>query len=104
MYDHTFHHGRKHFCRYYLQAFRIAEKLKCHIKDYFKINHKQTIKMPKKGEYIKFKNFRRKIKSPFMIYANFESVLVLEHNESKIQRSLILTNIKNMLLVVMVIN
>ena len=33
-----------------LQAFRTAEKLKCHIKDCFKINSKQTFKMPKRGE------------------------------------------------------
>ena len=32
--------------------------------------------MPKKAEYIKFKNFARKIKSPFMIYADFESILI----------------------------
>ena len=38
MYDRTFHCGRKHFCRYCLQALRAAEKLKCHIKDCFKIN------------------------------------------------------------------
>ena len=49
--------------------------------------------MRKKGEYVKFKRFERKIKSPVMIYADFESILV----------SLILTNIKNMLLVVIVI-
>ena len=60
--------------------------------------------MPKKGEYVKSKSFDRKIKSPFMIYADFESILVPEDFESKIQMSLILTNIKNMLLVVMVIN
>ena len=36
--------------------------------------------MPKKGQYIKFKNFERKIKSPFMIYADFESILVPEDN------------------------
>ena len=36
--------------------------------------------MPKKGEYIQFKNFRRKIESPFMIYANFESIIVSEDN------------------------
>ena len=36
--------------------------------------------MPKKGEYIKFKNLRRKIKSPFMIYGDFESILVPEDN------------------------
>ena len=36
--------------------------------------------MPKKGEHVKFKNFKRKIKSPFMIYADFKSILVLEDN------------------------
>ena len=34
----------------------------CHIKDCFKINGKQTIKMTKKGEYVKLKYFERKIK------------------------------------------
>ena len=36
--------------------------------------------MPKKGEYVKFENFERKIKSLFMIYADFESILVLKVN------------------------
>ena len=36
--------------------------------------------MPKKGEYVKFKNFETKMKSPFMIYADFESILVPEDN------------------------
>ena len=76
MHDHTLHRGRKHFCNYCLQAFRTAEKLRCHIKDYLKIDGKQTINMPQKGEYIKFKNFGRKIKLTFMIYAAFESILV----------------------------
>ena len=78
--DHTLHCGRKHFCRYCLQAFRTAEKLKCHIKNCFKINGKRTIKMPKKSEYIKFKNFGRTIKSPFMVYADLGSILVPEDN------------------------
>ena len=52
-YDHTLHRGRKHFCRYCLQAFRTVQKLKCHIKDYFKVNGKQDINMPKKDEYVK---------------------------------------------------
>ena len=34
----------------------------------------------KKDEYIKLKNFERKIKSLFMIYADFESILVPENN------------------------
>ena len=36
--------------------------------------------MPQKGEYVKFKTFERKIKSPFMIYADFESTLLPENN------------------------
>ena len=37
--------------------------------------------MPKNGgKYIKFKNLEGKIKSPFKIFAEFESILVPEHN------------------------
>ena len=36
---------------------RITKELKYHIKDCFKGNSKQTIKIPKKGKYIKLKNF-----------------------------------------------
>ena len=32
--------------------------------------------MPKKDEFVKFENSGRKIKSTFMIYANFEGILV----------------------------
>ena len=57
------HRGRKHFCCYCLHAFITEEVLKRHIKDCFKINYKQRIIMPKKVEYVKFKNFERKIKT-----------------------------------------
>ena len=33
--------------------------------------------MAKKGKTVTFKNYTRKIKSPFTIYADFESILVL---------------------------
>ena len=36
--------------------------------------------MPRKGEYITFKNFRRKIKLSFIIYADLESIVVSEVN------------------------
>ena len=36
--------------------------------------------MPKKGECVKFKNYERKIKSPFITYADFESISVPENN------------------------
>ena len=96
MYDHTLHRGRKHFCHYCLQASSAQEILKTHTKDCFKINCEKRIILPKESEFVKFKNYERKIKSPFMIYADFESNLVPEDD--------ILTNIKNMLLLVMVIN
>ena len=36
--------------------------------------------MPEKDEYVRFKDFKRKIKSSFTIYAAFESILVLKDN------------------------
>ena len=83
MYDHLLHRGRKHFCHYCLHAFIAEEILKHHHKDCFKINGKQNIQIPKKSEYVRFKNYERKIKSPFMIYADFESILVPEDNEKQ---------------------
>ena len=61
MYDHSLHCGTKRFCCYCLHAFITEEILKCHIKYCFIINGKQRIIMPKKGEYVKFKMFERKI-------------------------------------------
>ena len=39
--------------------------------------------MPQNVEYVKFKNYGRKIKSQFMIYADFESILVPKNNENQ---------------------
>ena len=36
--------------------------------------------MPKKDEFVKFRNFERKVKSPFMLYADFEIFLVPKDN------------------------
>ena len=83
MYDHTRHCGRKHFCCYCWQDFSSREILKCHINDYFKINGKQTIKMSKKGEYIRFKNYERKIKSLFISYVDFKLILVKQMDQKK---------------------
>ena len=103
MYDHTLHRGREHFCHYCLQAFSAEDILKSHIKDCFKSNGKYRIIMPKKGEFVQFKNYQRKIKSPFIIYADFESILVPKM-EGKTQKILTETNIKSILLSVMDIN
>ena len=31
--------------------------------------------MPKRGEYVQFKNYERKVKSSLIIYTDFESIL-----------------------------
>ena len=36
--------------------------------------------MPKKDEYVKFKDYEIKINSHFIIYTDFESILVPENN------------------------
>ena len=79
MYDDTLYRGRKHFCPYCLTGFSTEEIVK-HIKGCFKIYDKQRIIMPKKSEYVKFRNYERKIKSPFISYADFESILVPQDN------------------------
>ena len=52
----------KHFCHYCLQAFSIEVILKCHIKDCFKDNDKQSIIIPKIGKFVKLKTYERKRK------------------------------------------
>ena len=39
--------------------------------------------MPKKCEYVKFKNFKRKIKSQFLISADSESILMPANNRKQ---------------------
>ena len=82
MYNQTLQFGEKDFCRYCLQAFSTEEN-KSYNEDCFKIKSKQRIIMPKTGEYVKVKNYERKIKSPLIIYADFESFLVREKNENQ---------------------
>ena len=42
--------------------------------------------MPKKGKYVKFRNYEREIKSPVIIYADFESILVSENSGKEITK------------------
>ena len=80
MCDYTLHRGRKYFCRYCLQAFSREQILKCVVKDCYKIIGEQIFKMPKESEYVLFTVHERKTKSPFMIYTDFENILVQEDN------------------------
>ena len=50
----------KHFCCYCLQPFSREETLNCHVKDYFKINGKQMIKIPEKVNMLNSKILKEK--------------------------------------------
>ena len=95
---------KKHFCHYSLQGFSTAEILKRHIKDCFKINSKQRIIMPKRYEYVKFKNHERKINSPFMIHVDFESILVPKDNGKRNPKESYMNKYQKILLAVITIN
>ena len=51
MYDHTLH---------FLQSVSTKDICKCHIKDCFKINYKETIIMPKKANNLNSKIMKEK--------------------------------------------
>ena len=81
MYGHTLHCGRKHLSLLFTRF--QCRKILSYIKDCFKFNGKQRIVMPKKGEFVTFKNYERKIKSLIIIYADFESILVPGDNRKQ---------------------
>ena len=49
--------------------------------------------MPKKGEYVTFKKYDKK-QSPFIIYGDFESILVPEYNGKQNPEESYTNNIK----------
>ena len=74
MYNQTKHEHRKHFCMYCLQCFSREDVLTEHKNNCISINGKQAIKMPEKGEKVYFKNHRKQLSVPFVIYADFEAI------------------------------
>ena len=76
MFDHSLHCGITHFVAI-VYKLSLQEKYQSVI---LKTDCKKTIKIPKNGEYVTYKNFERKIKSRFMIYADFEIILLAEDN------------------------
>ena len=74
MYNKTKHKGRKHFCMYCLQCLSSKEHLEKHKVDCIEINGKQAIKMPEPGSKIAFRNYRKQLPAPFVIYADFEAI------------------------------
>ncbi|CAB4015988.1 Gastrula zinc finger, partial [Paramuricea clavata] len=59
------------------------EVLEKHKETCLEVNGTQAVKLPKEGTKIKFKNHRNSMPVPFVIYADFESILVPEERKEK---------------------
>ena len=68
------HNGKKHFCLRCLNPFNNQEALNKH-KEY--CDEYETVKteLPEEGTMVKFKNYHRSEKVPYVVYADFECCL-----------------------------
>ena len=62
---------KEYFCLNCLNPFPSEESLNKH-EEYCKKHKAVKIKMPEKGTMLKFKNYHRSVKVPFIVYADFE--------------------------------
>ena len=70
---------KKHFCFRCMNPFSSKEILKKH-EEYCSKNEAVKIEMPEIGSEIKFKNFNRSLKVPFIVYADFECLMKPIHS------------------------
>jgi len=75
LYSESKHKERKHFCRRCLQCFSREDVLTAHIPN-CQVFNPLAIQMPESGTVLKFKEIKHQLKVPFIIYADFESLLV----------------------------
>ena len=68
------HNGKKYFCDRCLNPFWCEQSLNKHL-EYCSNHEAVEIEMPEKGDILKFKNYHRGEKVPFIIYADFESLI-----------------------------
>ena len=75
MFNQTKNRNKKHFCMSCLQCFSSERVLNDHKNICLVINKTQAIKMPdKENNILKFNNYFKQQKVPFIIYADFEAI------------------------------
>ena len=74
MFRHTKNENKKHFCMDCLQCFSSERVLLNRKEICLEIKGKQALKMPEIGSKIDFKNFKKQLQVPFVIYADFEAI------------------------------
>ena len=68
------HKGKRHACLNCFNSFDTLESLNKH-KEYCYENKSVKINMPPQNIYLRFKNFHHSEKAPFVVYADFESLI-----------------------------
>ena len=68
------HNGKKYFCDRCLNPFWCEQSLNKHL-EYCSNHEVVKIEMPKKGDILKFKNYYKGGRAPFMIYADTVSLI-----------------------------
>ena len=68
------HKGKRHLCLNCFNSFNSPETLEKH-KEYCYENKSVKTRMPPPGTYLEFKNFHHSEKAPFVVYADFESLI-----------------------------
>ena len=66
------HKGKRYFCKYCCNSFPTGESLRKHI-EYCSKHKAVRVKMPKKGTMLSFENHYKKMRVPFVVYADFEA-------------------------------
>ena len=74
MFSFNDHKEKKYFCLRCLHCCSSASVLEDHKQDCMLLNGAQAIKMPEAGSKIYFKNHKKMLPAPFVIYADFESI------------------------------
>ncbi|CAB4012236.1 uncharacterized transposon-derived [Paramuricea clavata] len=77
---------KKYYCLSCLNGFNSQERLDEHIETCREVNGTQKTVMPKRGSKVMFKNHRRQLSVPFVIYADFESQLIPVDGDGKCLR------------------
>ena len=66
------HKGKRYVCKYCCNSFQWGVTLQKHV-EYCSKQKAVKVVMPKEGETLRFKNHRRKMRVPFVVYADFEA-------------------------------
>ena len=70
------HNGERYFCLNCLNPFQSKKSLNEH-REYCYHYEAVKIQMPKKGTMLKFKNYHRRERVPFIVYPDFECYIKL---------------------------